>query len=245
MLNFILCTTGNRIYEIKRNLDNLININYDFKVILVTQGNYLEIEKLIRKYEFNITFIKDEGRGLSRARNIGLKHVSSGLIFFADDDNWYTNETLNKYLAYMQRNECDIGIFQYYDPNLQKYPKNYKHSYIKNLSYLKLLKVSSIEIVIDADKVSKKDILFDEKFGVGTKIPSGEENILLTSLKKKKYIISYYPSILSFHPYKSFNNTRLDKKFFVEKKKLFKRMYGNILGTFIYFIFKTKKTLIK
>lgn len=245
MLNFILCTNGIRTHEIKRSLDNLNNINDDFQVILVCQGNFDDIEKIIKNYKYKIIYIKDKGKGLSRARNIGLKYIEFGYIFFADDDNWYTIETLNHSLFYMQKYECDIGIFQYYDPDLQKYPKDYKNSYIKNLSYLRLLKVSSIEIVIDANKVSKKDILFDENFGVGTEIPSGEENILLTSLKRKNYVISYFPSILSFHPYKSFNNTKIDKKYFKEKKNLFKRMYGNVLGTFLYLIFKLKKTLIK
>lgn len=245
MLNFILCTTGNRIYEIKRNLDNLININYNFKVILVTQGNFLEIERLIKAYKFNIILIKDEGRGLSRARNIGLKHVSNGLIFFADDDNWYTNETLNQSLIHMQRNECDIGIFQYYDPNLQKYPKDYKKSYTRNLSYLRLLKVSSIEIVIDANKVSKKDIIFDENFGVGTINPSGEENLLLTELKKKKYRIAYFPFVLSYHPYKRNNNNKFDDSFFKHKKLLFQELYGRYIGLIFFCLFKFKKKLLK
>lgn len=245
MVNIILCTLGNRIDEIIRNLDSLTKQKIKLRVIIVTQDNHKIIENLIKLYNYEIVHICDNGKGLSRARNIAMQYVNDGFVLFADDDNWYGNNLIEEVIDIMSKQNIMIGCFKYYDPNLKCFPKNYKQKYIKSLSYLKLLKVSSIEIVINLNLVNKNDIIFNENFGVGTSTPSGEENLMLTNLKKKKYIISYFPIVLSYHPYKQYNSNVFDESFFNEKKRLFKELYNPFIGYILFLSFKIKKGLFK
>ncbi|RKY19947.1 MAG: glycosyltransferase family 2 protein, partial [Planctomycetota bacterium] len=63
----------------------------DFKFIIVDQNTDYRIKRICDEYslDFEIRYIRADKPGLSHARNIGLKHISDGIIAFPDDDCEY------------------------------------------------------------------------------------------------------------------------------------------------------------
>lgn len=68
-------------------LDSLMELDYDrdrIEVVIVDGDKSGKIEKIVSAYPF--TIVKDEGMGLNRARNIGLKKSNHEIVAFTDDD---------------------------------------------------------------------------------------------------------------------------------------------------------------
>lgn len=243
LVNIVLCTTGSRIDELKKNLNSLLRQDSKIFLIIVSQGNHNAIEEILKDYPLDHLHIKDTGKGLSRGRNLAIQYLKKGILLFADDDNWYPDHSIDYVNNYLISNNSDIVCFNYYDIDNDLSPKKYPSKRINSLSYRMLLKVSSIEIAINLNQVRLSDIKFDETLGIGTSIPSGEENKLLTELKIKKYRIEYYPFVLSYHPYKLRNTKKLDKVFFASKKQMFEKIYGQNKGKIVYYVFYIKKKI--
>ena len=104
---------------------------------------------------------------------------------------------------------------------------------------MQILKKAAIEIFINIDRVKDYTIGFDERFGVGTKYNSAEENIYLMDLKRLGYKLDYYPKVLAYHNVR--DKDYLDEKSFVAKGPVFKRLFGKYLGLIMYTAFSIKK----
>ena len=94
-LSLILATIG-RVTELTKFLKHLERQTYrNFELVVVDQNSDGILDSLIRQYEglFPLLYLRAE-RGLSRARNVGLQHVSGDVVSFPDDDCWYAPDTL-------------------------------------------------------------------------------------------------------------------------------------------------------
>lgn len=243
MISIIVATLGERDVEIIRLFKSLEQQTYkNFEVILVSQGNHKKIERYLFTFNFKYKHIKINKKGLSLARNVALKHISGDIITFSDDDCWYLNDSLKYIHEYFEKNDSDIVSFQHFDPYKNEYAKKYPKKIQYNLSKRRILSQSSIDIFINIKKVIDYKIGFDERFGVGSKYNSGEENIYLMDLYNRGYKIDYYPKIVSYHPNKIDLTTQcLDANSVVHKAALFKRLFGNPVGIIMYIIFIIKK----
>jgi glycosyltransferase involved in cell wall biosynthesis len=95
--SLILATVG-RVEELDKFLQHLDRQNYrNFELIVVDQNSDGIVDPLIGKYQnrFPLLHLRSE-RGLSRARNVGLQHVSGEVVAFPDDDCWYAPDLLEK-----------------------------------------------------------------------------------------------------------------------------------------------------
>ena len=243
MITLILPTLGEREFEINRLFDSLENQTYkDFEIIVVSQDNHEKINQFLKKYKFKYKHIRINKKGLSVARNEGLKYVNGDIITFSDDDCWYLNDSLENVYNYFEVNNSDIALFQHFDPEQSQYPKKYPKEEKKNISRRRILSQSSIDIFVNIKNVRDYTIGFDERFGVGSKYKSGEENIYLMDLYNKGYKFDYYPKIISYHPNKRGNgNEILDEKMVIDKAPLFKRLFGDPIGIVMYIAFIIKK----
>ncbi len=93
---------------LKTCLDTVIAQNYsDFEVICVndgsTDGSKSILDEYAAKYS-NISIINQENKGLSAARNAGIRAAKGDYIFFLDSDDWIEPDTL-KILADKQNGE--------------------------------------------------------------------------------------------------------------------------------------------
>ena len=230
-LSILLPTLGSRIEELKRIFDSLENqTNKLFELIIVSQGNHNIIEKLLKKYTFKYNQIKINKRGLSLARNIGMKYVNGNYIILADDDAWYPKDAVNTIITEMKNNNEDVICFKIFDPISGRYYKNYSKHKTK-VGTIQILKKSSIEVCFNLIKINKSKMVFNEEFGLGSKFQSGEENLIINYLRREGYKIKFIDKTIVYHRIRK--NTIIDEEFIRAKSEVLKRILGRF-GAYIY-----------
>jgi glycosyltransferase involved in cell wall biosynthesis len=99
MMKFSLVTgTCGRDSELERLFTSLAAQTYkNFELILVDQNEDDRVRRLVDiwRNRFDVLHLHSP-RGLSRARNLGLAHVSGSIVAFPDDDCWYAEDLLEK-----------------------------------------------------------------------------------------------------------------------------------------------------
>lgn len=106
--SLILATVG-RSEEVARFLASLDAQDYrDFELIVIDQNDDERLAPLLKIYGGRFKFLHvRSARGLSRARNVGLKLAGGDVIAFPDDDCWYPPGLLAKVAGAL---ETDPGI---------------------------------------------------------------------------------------------------------------------------------------
>lgn len=98
---------------IKRCLDSIFEQSYDdYEVIVVNDGTPDNSMDIVKKY--NVKIINQKNKGLSEARNIGVKKAKGEYIIFVDSDDYIEKDLLkniNKNLS----NNPDIVRYQAID----------------------------------------------------------------------------------------------------------------------------------
>jgi hypothetical protein len=239
MLCIIVPTIGNRPVEINRLFKSLNDqTNKNFYVLCMVQGNHELLLQSINTYNLDIQLIELSKKGLSYSRNIAFNYIKENTTYitFSDDDCWYPNDMVERIAKVPHKlNQC--VCFKIFDPYLNKFYKNYQKNTTTKLSKLQTLKVSSIEIFVP-NSVIDKNIKFDEKFGLGTNFPSGEENIFLFDLLENKFEIIYYPDVIVYHSVPVWTNKEY---IFKGKGALFTRLYNKPLAIIFVLIYSIKK----
>lgn len=136
--------------------------------------------------------------GLSKSRNFGIAHATTKYLFIMDDDVIFDVERMQALVEWMDSNNIDVATCQHKFES-GRFPKNYQSQPFKH-NLLSLAKVSSIDICLNVEKVRKLNLGFDERFGLGSDLPSGEEYIFLTDCLKRGLNIWFYPITVGVHP---------------------------------------------
>jgi glycosyltransferase involved in cell wall biosynthesis len=172
----------------------------DLELIVVDQNQDDRLVPILANYQtiFSILHFRSE-KGLSKARNIGLKHVTGDIVAFPDDDCEYPEHLLSYALkAFCDNSSLDgltgrsitgeglpsVGRF---DPHPGKVDKT--NVWLRGIS---------MTIFFRTTAISK--IFFDESFGIGAKWGSGEETDFLLQVLAKGANIVYDPNLKVIHP---------------------------------------------
>ncbi|MDG4658553.1 glycosyltransferase family 2 protein [Ectobacillus antri] len=244
-LSIIISTLGTRVEELRRLLQSLTEQTYkDFEIIVVSQSMHDVVEVILKEFPLNYRQVKTDRKGLSNARNIAVPYVSGDIVTFADDDCWYPSNAVETVVQDFATYAGEVICYQIEDPLQHVLYRNYFSKDIKTMKVRHIFQVSSIEIFINVKKVGRDSIHFDTEFGLGAKYVSGEENIFLCDLYKKKYNITHYPKVIVYHK-KPKVTLLLNKQIFIGKGPMFRRMF-NLPAAFILvilFYLKKKKSL--
>ncbi|HTL48433.1 MAG TPA: glycosyltransferase [Verrucomicrobiae bacterium] len=94
----------NRAHLISEALDSVFAQTFsDYEVILVDDGSTDGTEDLVKKrYGGRLTYVKQENRGISGARNRGIESSRGKYIAFLDSDDKWLPEKLARQAAYME-----------------------------------------------------------------------------------------------------------------------------------------------
>ena len=101
---------------LKRCLDSLIQQTFkkDYEIICVNDGSTdnsgLILEEYANKYN-NIKIITQENKGLSEARNEGVKHATGKYTLFVDADDFINNNAVELLYNHAERLNADVVIF--------------------------------------------------------------------------------------------------------------------------------------
>ncbi|WP_083270753.1 glycosyltransferase family A protein [Bacillus marinisedimentorum] len=241
MVSFLLATLAKSEQDLLRLFDSLENqTDKNFELVIVSQANHNTINNLISAYTFKYKHIEIDKKGLSLARNVGLKQVEGYIISLTDDDCWYTENAVEFINNFFKDEKRQIACFMHMDPEKGKYPKSYPDEEQVDISKRRILQQASIDIFVNIERVPDYKIGFDETFGLGAKYKSGEENIFLMDMKNKGYHIDFFPELISFHPIKE-KSGKLDFQTMVGKGPLFKRLFGYNTGFVLLTAFVFKK----
>lgn len=173
----------------------------------------------------DVTYIRLDYPGLSKSRCVGLGSVKTKYAYIMDDDVDFDLEKMWQLVDWMEVEQVDVATCQFVFEN-GSLPRIYKTTPFKH-SMLSAAKVSSIEICANVEKLRENGIKFDERFGLGAELPSGEEYIFITDSIKAGLNVWFYPITTGVHPnitsgmdfYTSSSKT-------LAKREMFKRIFG-------------------
>ncbi|EIA28326.1 Putative transcriptional attenuator domain protein [Candidatus Arthromitus sp. SFB-5] len=202
--SLIMATLG-RFDEIRIFLDSIDLQNYtDFELIIVDQNEENILGDIILPYKkkFYINHIRIKEKGLSLARNVGIKYAKGDIIAFPDDDCIYSLGILdfvNKF--FIENKNVDFLTFRLRDKetgddaNLRWYNRDVEIT-SKNI----FRTVISPSIFIRVKNIN--DVFFDENLGVGRRYGSGEESDMVLELLYRGYKGMFLNNFIIYHPNK-------------------------------------------
>lgn len=175
----------NRIDWVIESINSVLNQTYDnLEIILVDDGsnsnNKIPNEILS---DPRIILLRQENKGPSSARNLGIKRASGKYIAFLDSDDLFLPEKLEKQIKFMEDDEeiyLSYTSYQYIDEkgNLQKIVNCGN----KTMTYPEIILncIIATPTVIAKKEILQNDCLFDESIKIG-------EDVILWSNISKLY----------------------------------------------------------
>ena len=203
--SLVLATVG-RVSELERFLQSLDAQTYrSFELIVVDQNTDDRLVPTLERYKrrFAIVHLRSEP-GLSRARNVGLQHVTGDIVAFPDDDCLYLEDLLEKVVKWFEANPGWDGltgrsVSDNGRPSAARWDSqagalNLWNVWRRAISFTIFLKKKVLDVVGE----------FDEEVGAGAGTPwgSGEETEFLIRALKREVQIYYEPDFVVFHPEK-------------------------------------------
>ena len=202
MISLIVATI-NRVAELDRLLCSLdVQSCRDFEVIVVDQNSD---DRLVAVLSGHTTFVCQHvrsERGLSRARNAGLRLARGDLIAFPDDDCWYPQHLLESVEGWF-RSHSEVGLLSVAlldADNLPSVPNAPAKS-------LRCTKSSAWRLAISPSLFIRNSVPikiggFNEELGVGaaTKYQAGEEIDYALRALQNGFQMWYEPSLTVHHP---------------------------------------------
>ena len=95
-------------------LDSIVKQTYPYlEIIVVDDGSTDSSNQLVRKYleDERILFIEQENKGLSGARNRGLKKATGKYLLFVDSDDYIDLTMLENLVPLMEESQADLVRF--------------------------------------------------------------------------------------------------------------------------------------
>lgn len=201
LVSLLVATIG-RPNELRRLFDSLVNqVCGQFEVILVDQSRASNTVKLLAR-EFserlNITYLRDEGTGLSRARNLALSQAKGSHLGFPDDDCWYGPDVIAGVLERFA-DAPGTGIVS----GLYTEPGKFNPAFASSGGPLSLWNVfdraCSVGLFLDRKSLHGCSVFFDERIGAGTSWPVAEEIDLVMRLLRADVSGSFDPTLVVYH----------------------------------------------
>lgn len=110
---------------IRKCLDSCLHQNIfadDYEVIIVNDGSTDFSPEIAGEYAARypgIRLISQDNKGLSGARNTGLRAAAGEYVWFVDSDDWIENDSIRPLLEFAETNTLDVlcfGAIIYHDP---------------------------------------------------------------------------------------------------------------------------------
>lgn len=162
----------------------------------------------------DVLIIRSHEKGLSKSRNLALKHAKGDVGLLADDDVRYTDETFDIIRkAYQKYPDMDIACFKIRTAIHEPEYKSYHPSELAITTHPPHF-ISSVETTFRIRSLQQTAISFDERFGIGSGMfTSGEETIFIYDCLKKGLGVRYFPEYIVEHPFESSGKTETRIKY--------------------------------
>jgi len=202
--SFITATIGeeNKLKTLLNSLSSQTYLNYE--IIVIDQNEHERVLRLCDNYE-NIKHIHSSNRGLSLARNIGIRNAGGKYLVFPDDDSVLPHNFLENANNVIQKFP-DMLIFSGIVLSLEKNRpfSRYMNFVSEEITYHNYSKFMSTTMVIHRQVFDKLNG-FDEEMGVGARWGGSEETELLLRAFGAGYRAYYTESLVAYHPELNFS----------------------------------------
>jgi glycosyltransferase involved in cell wall biosynthesis len=226
--SLIVATLG-RSAELTRLFESLaLQTHHDFEVIVIDQNDDDRAEQMVNLFIDRLDIIHlSSAKGLSRARNVGLAHVTGDLVAFPDDDCWYPNDILE---TVVKRLSADVNLAGLTGRSVDKEGVNSQGRWATQSVAINRNNVwicaTSYTIFLRASIFAQVGG-FDETLGVGAGTPwgAGEEVNFLLRCLGHQLTLRYDPNLCVHHPEPV---VELNERAFT-RTRLYNRGYGRVL----------------
>lgn len=205
-LSIIIPTLG-RLKELEALFASIIasKLSLSYEVIVVDQNENL-IDELVHKYESSIPIKhhKVSFKGLSMAKNYGVRVADGRIVCFPDDDAEFCLNTIGTALDLLNKKQADCVFGKCVEKNSGKDSVMHFKTCEEFLD-LHNFDGSFIEATMFALTDVMKQYPYDESMGVGTIFGSQEGYDLVYRLLTDGKVLFYSPQIIFYHPNKISN----------------------------------------
>lgn len=116
---------------LKECLDSLVSQTIDnIEVICINDGSTDNSKEILEDYQNRYSFVKvinhEKNKGLSAARNTGIKNATGEYILFVDSDDFILHEACEKLYKYAKKTDSDVVFY-----NLT-FLNDYENGFIRN-----------------------------------------------------------------------------------------------------------------
>jgi glycosyltransferase involved in cell wall biosynthesis len=142
--------------------------------------------------------------GVSRARNLGLKHSSGDILAFPDDDCWYHADTLQRVDVWFKQHE-DYGILSGVSRDEHgRISSNRWWQAECDIKWINIFRTSGTCCYFVRRPLEEIPLLFDESLGpgAGTQFGCGEDTDFLLTLMSHGIRGRFCSSLQIGHPYR-------------------------------------------
>lgn len=219
----LVVATVDRVDELRALLESLSRQTFsDFEIIIIDQNDDDRLAMLAHSFGLGMTLrhCRTAARGLSRARNIGIRVANGDIVGFPDDDCVYPPGVLE---FVHQRFDADPSLATLSGPAVSQSGQHGSGRWTTAHGEITIDTVWTS--VIAFNFFIRSDALrtigeFDEELGVGARFGSAEETDLVLRVMAQGGRAVYDPALLVVHP---------DKRLTVEATRRAFR-YGRGLG---------------
>ncbi len=194
-------------------INSVINQTIGFEniqLILVNDGSVDNSEKICLKYKNlynNIIYLKQENRGVSSARNNGLKYVEGKYVNCMDSDDKWEKDALLYMYNFMEKNYSEIDFvsarLKYFEASEDYHYLDYK---FEKTRIIDIEKEPEMLIFHVASSLFKSEIIKNMKFDTNLKIAEDCLFINTILLNKLNYGV-VRESVYNYRKRKSGNST--------------------------------------
>lgn len=194
-LTLAISTIYSNLDETLRYLEKIPKIDNIEIIVICQMFDSKSLRPYIEKiyYHNELTIYSYQEKGISNSRNRAIEKSRSNYIWFLDDDIQLNIGQIYSLISHLHKskNDCEIVKIGSLEDN-NKFYKNY-NSRVFGICRdpIKLLQVSSIEIIIKRKSILDKNITFNSNLGLGTHYPAGEENLFLLDMFSNKLSINF------------------------------------------------------
>jgi hypothetical protein len=196
----------------------------DYSLNLINQKRFDPLPQ--QRFVIAPQWIRSSSIGLSNSRNEGLRAVtdSGAVLLLGDNDVRYLpgfDERIR--LAYAQYPDADVILFKVCTPEgreFKAYPRNATSYGMRDI-----MRACSIEISFRVAAVVAAGIRFDERFGLGARLETGEDIIFLADCLRAGLTIMFVPASICVHPVESSGSAHSERLFYA-KGAMFRRIFG-------------------
>lgn len=174
------------------------------------------------------TFVCTTERGLSRSRNMAIRHATGDVCLICDDDETLADDYAEVIaFGYTRYPNASLIAFALERKDCAKtYPRS-----AGRLGFKQIFSTSSLQITFKREDILQNSIFFDEKMGSGTGNGGGEENKFQFDCRAKGLGMYYVPGVVAtINPGDSFWFHGYTAKFFRNWGWSIRRILGFSLG---------------